>query len=115
MPPVSFEQILVLKDRVAAQSDQIGRELAEGTPPEKLVPLLKTQAETIAQFRIGLADLAQSPSLAGRRDELQTLKQAFQNLVHAAEHHVRQATQKGVRVSGIGGKPYVPKRRPKTS
>ncbi len=114
MPQATSDQITVLKDRAIKQSAQIGQQLAAGVPPETLVALLKTQAETIAQLQTLVAEWAGQDHLATRRKDIQDLKQTLLQLVQAAEQNVQKATQKGMRLTGIGGKPYVPKRKPKT-
>lgn len=113
MTETAFDQILLLKDRATQQSDQIGHHLSEGIPPERLVSLLQIQTETIGQLQTLLVNFAQKDNLNTHREDIQNLKKTLQNLMQAAEQHVQKATQKGMRLTGIGGKPYVPKRRPK--
>ena len=112
-PAEHLRHIRSIQDRARQLSDQVGESLQAGTPPERLVPLLKTQVETLSQLQNSLARLAveSTPEFrAAHREHLKQLKETFQNLADASTAHHQQATRKGIRLTGIGGKPYVPAR-----
>lgn len=109
----TFKDLLALKDRALEQADHIGHRLAEGTPPEDLVPLLNAQVETLAQLQSRISDMNATGWREVPGQEVQRFQKAFQHLVEVSENHLRQVSQKGIRLTGIGGKPRVPRRRPK--
>ncbi len=100
-----------LKDQAITQSAQIGDQLNQGTPPDKLVPLLQTHSQTIQALQVGIRELAQSTHIAQHQHDIQLLQKALKELAEAAQVQVQKATQKGVRLTGIGGKPHISRRK----
>lgn len=111
MPHDVIQHLHALKEQAITQSAQITDQLDQGTPPDKLVPLLQTHSETIQSLQTGIKELAQSPHIAQHIEEVKILQQTLKELAEAAHTQVQKATQKGVRLTGIGGKPYIPKRK----
>lgn len=109
----TFEELLTLKDRAVEQADYISARLAEGTPPDDLIPLLNAQVETLANLRRRISDMSATGWGDVSSQEVRRFQQAFQHLATAADDHLRQVSQKGIRLMGIGGKPHVTRRRPK--
>jgi len=103
----ALQHLNTLKDQALAQSAQIGEQLNQGTPPDKLVPLLETQANTIKQLQTGIQTLAQETQINQYHDAIKALQQALQDLAQQTQTQVQKATQKGVRLTGIGGKPHI--------
>ena len=114
-PPVTpndaLNELTALKDQALDQANQIGRQIDAGTPSDKLVPLLQSQVETLTQFQMRLSDFVKSDPGEVHREAVQQLKIAVQNLSQTANRHVQRASKKGVRLSGIGGKPHMPNRK----
>lgn len=110
----AFEELLTLKDRAVEQADHISAQLAAGTPPDELVVRLQTQVEILSQLQARISDLKNAGWGGVSRREVQGLQQAFQHLVQASENHLRQVSKKGIRLPGLGGKPRLPVRKPKT-
>ena len=104
--------LLTLKDQALAQSAQIGEQLNQGIPPDKLVSLLQAQSETVKTLQMGIQELAQETHITQHHNNIKILQQALKELAEAAQAHVKQATQKGVRLTGIGGKPHISRRKP---
>jgi hypothetical protein len=102
-----IEHLNKLCDQAHDLSNQIGAQLETGAAPETLVPLLKTQAETIVQFQTLLSDFAQAGQINAYANDIERFKISFQTLVQTADQHVQKAQQKGVRLTGIGGKPHI--------
>jgi len=111
MTPDAIGHLHTLKDQAIAQSAQIGEQLNQGTPPDKLVPLLQTHSETIQKLQAGIQALAQSTNIAPYHNDIKLLQQALKELAEAAQLQVQKATQKGVRLTGIGGKPHISRRK----
>ncbi|MDP6776000.1 MAG: hypothetical protein QGI83_04475 [Candidatus Latescibacteria bacterium] len=107
--PEHLQEINALKDRALDLAGQVGSRLEAGTPPTELVQLLREQAATIGQFRDRFADFQREVPRETRahfRTEIERLKTSFDSLVGASEANYKLASQKGVRVGGIGGKPH---------
>jgi len=104
-----LQHLQTLCDQARDQTDQIGAKLDAGATPDTLVPLLNTQAETIAQFQTHLVYLANSKEKDDFVKDIEHLKTSFEYLIHTSEQHLQKAQQKGVRLSGIGGKPHIPR------
>ena len=109
-----LHRVLELQDRAATLAERIGARLKDGAPPDRLLPILREQVETFAQIQAYLEKFKAADSSESRPElqmEVERLKTEFQTLVQASEEQVQLASQKGVRLTGIGGKPYTPKRR----
>ena len=104
-----LQDLQTLCDQARDQSEQIGAKLDAGAAPETLVPLLKHQTQTIAQFQTRLVHFAQSGEASAFATEIDHLKTRFEQLIQTSEQHLQKAQQKGVRLSGIGGKPHIPR------
>lgn len=102
-----LEHLNKLCDQARDLSDQIGAQLESGAAPDALVPLLRTQAETITQFQTLLSDFAQAGQINAYAGDIERFKTDFQTLIHTADQHVQKAQKKGVRLTGIGGKPHI--------
>ena len=102
-----------LKDQAITQSAQIGDQLNQGTPPDKLVPLLQAHAETVKTLQAGIRELAQSTHLDQHHNDIKILQQALKELAETTQSQVQKATQKGMRLTGIGGKPHISRRKPR--
>lgn len=109
----ALEHLNTLKDQAHTQSAQIGEQLNQGTPPDKLVPLLQAQADTIKMLQTGIQAVAQDPQIAQHQNAIKNLQKALQDLAQQTQSHVQKATQKGVRLTGIGGKPHISPRKKK--
>ncbi len=109
-----LHRVFELQDRAATLAERIGARLKDGTPPDQLLPILREQVETFAQIQAHLERFRAAESSESRPElqmEVERLKTEFQTLVQASEEQIQLASQKGVRLTGIGGKPYTPKRR----
>ena len=107
--PDHLQEINALKDRALDLAGQVGSRLEAGIPPTELVTLLREQATTIGQFRDRFADFQRDVPRETRahfRQEIERLRTSFDSLVGASEANYRLASQKGIRLSGIGGKPH---------
>jgi endonuclease III len=107
-----IRQLCILKDQALAQSGEISIQLTQGTPPDKLVPLLQKQSETIQTLQEGLQDLSKIKHIEQHSEDIKMLQQTLKELAEASQTQVQKATQKGVRLPGVGGKPHI-SRRPK--
>lgn len=108
-----LREISDLYDRATRLAQQVNDRLKAGQPPELFVDLLREQAEGINRLHGLLAGFSAeefSQSDAGVREEVRRLQAAFKTLVQAAEENHRLVTQKGIRLTGVGGKPYTPRR-----
>ena len=105
----ALQRLKTLCNDARDQADQISTELDAGAAPDTLVTLLKTQAETIAQFQTHLIQFAQAGQTKAFAKEIEQLKNDFQTLTTTADKHLQQAQQKGVRLPGIGGKRHIPR------
>ncbi|MBT3605401.1 MAG: hypothetical protein HOE48_25580 [Candidatus Latescibacteria bacterium] len=101
-----------LKDQAITQSAQISDQLNQGISTDKLVPLLQKQAETIKSLQAGIQELSQSTQIVQHKDDIKILQQTLKELAEAAQEQVQKTTQKGVRLTGIGGKPHISRRKP---
>lgn len=109
-----LHSLLELQDRAATLAERISARLKDATPPDQLLPILREQVETFAQIQVHLEKFKAAESSESRpelQEGIKRLKTEFQTLVQASEEQVQLASQKGVRLTGIGGKPYTPKRR----
>ena len=107
--PEHLREINALKDLALDLAGKVGSRLEAGIPPAELVTLLREQTTTIGQFRDRFADFQREvprETRAHYREEIERLRTSFDNLVGASEANYRLASQKGIRLSGIGGKPY---------
>ncbi|MDA0711126.1 MAG: hypothetical protein O3B73_13050 [bacterium] len=102
-----------LKDQASTRSAKIGEELGKGLTPDKLVPLLQDQSDLILELHTGILELMQWADLALHGEDVRLLQKAIGALSKAAEAQLQAATKKGVRLSGIGGKPHVTRRKPR--
>ncbi|MFT5369113.1 MAG: hypothetical protein ACI8V2_004087 [Candidatus Latescibacterota bacterium] len=109
----AIQHLHTLKDQAFTQSALISDQLTKGTPSDKLVPLLQTQSETIKTLHAGIQELAKETHITQHHDDIKILQQALKELAEAAQTQFTQATQKGVRIMGVGGKPYIPSRKPR--
>lgn len=109
----AIRHLHTLKDQALTQSAQIGEQLQQGIPPDKLVSLLQAQSETVKTLQAGIRELGRETQIAQHHNDIKILQTALKELAEAAQAHVQQATQKGVRLTGIGGKPHISRRKPK--
>jgi hypothetical protein len=75
--------------------------------------LLQAHSETIKTLQTGIRELAQSTHIAQHHNDIKILQQALKELAEAAQSQMQKATQKGVRLTGIGGKPHISRRKPR--
>ena len=114
-PDNSLHEICGLQERASELAIQVGEKLKAGMPPQRLVSLLKEQAEAVARLHTRLVQaVTEISSCHHAKDgvELERIKASFQTLVEAAEENYRLATQKGILLPGIGGKPHTPRPSP---
>ena len=111
-PDSGLHEISGLQERASELATQVGEKLRAGMPPQTLVSLLKEQAEAVARLHIRLVEaVAEISSCHQAKNgvELERIKASFKALVEAAEENYRLATQKGILLPGIGGKPHTPR------
>lgn len=112
MPQDAVQHLHTLKDQAVSQSAQISDQLNQGMSTDKLVPLLQKQAETIKSLQVGIQELSQTTEILQHKDDIKALQQTLKELAEAAQKQVQKATQKGVRLTGIGGKPHISRPKP---
>jgi|GEM_PF-1796523 hypothetical protein len=100
---MTLPELLEMQSNAARLAQQIQLRFTEGELPNRIVPLLKQQAETIALFQASLK--AYVPNSVDRED-LDTLKAKFSRLVESTDETYKAVAKKGIRLTGIGGKPY---------
>ena len=108
-----LREVSSLRERAASLAVQVESRLRAGRSPDRLISLLREQLEVIDCIRSNLTELStaeSSESQAQTREEVERLKADFRGLVETAEENVRLASQKGVRLTGIGGRPHTPPR-----
>lgn len=108
-PAERLTELMALQGRAEKLSEKVGVRLNGGQSPEQLVPLLQDQVETLKRFQHHLATFVEEGSSDSRtafKTELQKLKHTFQKLLQTSETHTQESTRKGIRLTGIGGKPY---------
>ena len=108
-----LREVSELYDCAARLARQVNDRLKAGQPPDRFVDLLREQAEAVNRLHgllTGFSTAEFSQSDAGAREEVRRIQTAFKALVQAAEENHRLATQKGIRLTGVGGKPYTPRR-----
>ncbi|MDA0746592.1 MAG: hypothetical protein O2954_08725 [bacterium] len=106
-----LNEILDLYNQAARLAEKVGSQLQAGASPDGLISFLREQADTIGQLQTSLAELAAGePPDASNQQKIEQLKTDFETLVKQTEENYRMAAKKGVRLTGIGGKPY--RRRP---
>lgn len=111
-PTEPLIHLMALQEHAADLSRQVDARLTAESP-EQLVPLLQDQVETLKRFQNHLTTFIAEGSSDARsafQAELQELKTTFQKLVQSSEAHYQKSTQQGIRLTGIGGKPYSPHR-----
>lgn len=110
-----LQEILALHRQAAELAEGVGARLKEGVPPERLVPELKEQTQALSRIKASMEKWTRAESAGSEdddREQLEQLKAAFGELVKVTDDNHRVATQKGFRLTGIGGKPR-PIARPK--
>ena len=100
---MTLPELLEMQSNASQLAEQIQLRFTEGVPPDRIVPLLKQQAEMIAMFQTSLKAYTPDPA---DRDDLETLKTEFSRLVKSTDETHRAVSKKGIRLTGIGGKPY---------
>ncbi len=102
-------EMRALQEQATRLSQHVGTRLKAGLPPTQLIPLLQEQAGVIARLQNRLMDFTPEGPPASRariRQDVDRLKADFKHLVKTTGENHRLAAQKGVRLTGIGGKPF---------
>ena len=102
-PKMTLRKLSEMQTRVSLLADQIQEQYNQGPTPERIVPLLKEQAQIIVQLQTSLKEY--TPTSADR-EEMAKLKVSFRRLVERTDRNYRIASKIGIRLTGIGGKPY---------
>ena len=108
-----LREVSSLRERATSLAEQVESRLRSGRSPARLISLLREQLEVVACIQSTLTELSTAESSepqAQIREEIERLKTGFRGLVETAEENVRLASQKGVRLTGIGGRPHTPPR-----
>jgi septal ring factor EnvC (AmiA/AmiB activator) len=101
----TLRELLEMQSRASLLAEQIHAQFNKGLPPGRIVPLLKEQAQNIALLQASLKEYV--PDGADRED-IEKLKSEFGSLVERTEQNYKAVSKKGLRLTGIGGKPYTP-------
>ncbi len=100
---MTLRKLSEMQTRVSLLVDQIQEQYSQGPTPERIVPLLREQAQIIVQLQTSLTEY--TPTSADR-EEMAKLKVSFRRLVERTDRNYRIASKIGIRLTGIGGKPY---------
>ena len=100
---MTLRKLSEMQTRVSLLADQIQEQYSQGPTPERIVPLLKEQAQIIVQLQTSLKEYTPTSE---DREEMAKLKVSFRRLVEHTDRNYRNASKIGIRLTGIGGKPY---------
>lgn len=104
-----LEKLIGLFDSARRQAQEVGELLESGRPAETLTERLGKQAETMVRFQALLAEFKPEQSRKAHSEikrRVEDMRKQFEDLVKATEANHRLASKKGVRLSGLGGKPH---------
>ncbi len=108
-PPDPINELVRLFDEARSLAGEVGEQLATGAASEELTAKLKRQADTTTRLHSLLAEFSMDKTGRPRPEVLSLLEQMrseFEALVKATADNHESASVKGVRVAGVGGRPY---------
>ena len=108
-PPDPLDELEALFDRARQLAAEVGQQLESGHAAEVLTPRLRQQAEAMAQLQTGLSGFEPDRICRPReevRKRIDRIRSEFRDLVDRTEANHALASKRGVRVAGVGGKPY---------
>jgi hypothetical protein len=109
LPVDPLEKLIGLFDSARDQARAVGDMLESGRPAETLTERLREQADTMVRFQALLAEFRPEQSRKARSEikrRVEDMRTQFEDLVKVTEANHRLASKKGVRLSGLGGKPH---------
>jgi len=109
-PTDPLEELIALFDSARRQAKEVGELLGSGQSAEALTARLREQAGTMAQLQALLSEFSPERSLRTRSEikrSIDGMRSDFKDLVKSAEANHRLAARKGVRLTGLGGKPHI--------
>ena len=108
-PPDPLDELDALFDRAKQLAAEVGQQLESGQAAEDLTPRLKLQVEAMTQLQTDLSGF--EPDRVSRpreevRQRIDRIRSEFKDLVDKTEANHALAAKRGVRVAGVGGRPY---------
>ena len=105
----SLAEVLENQKRAIGLASEVGSRLDSGASPQSIVKLLEEQVGIIKEIQKGVSTLGREGNVD--EDDFQALKESLKELAGTTETHYQIASRNGIRLSGIGGKPYDFKKR----
>ena len=102
-PTTPLSEILEMQTRASQLALQIQEQLAHRPSPDQIVPLLKEQSQVISHLQTDLKNYTPDKT---DRENFERLKEEFKLLVKRTEQNYQTVSRKGIRLAGVGGKPY---------